>query len=129
MITASDKWVRPNLACGHAPQFTGQWRASQGLVSQNAEYQPDGPVDLSCPCCVEAACEVTQSVGIDRAHLIDEHTSPCSVHLDLWPEDRGLRTGGSRGDDQRGKQNPVTLDRDCVPGAALLMPGGFLAGA
>ena len=78
---------------------------------------------------VKAAREVAQPAGVDRAHLIDEHARPGSVHLDLWPEDRCLRAGGSRGDDQRGEQDPVTLDRDGVPRAALLMPGGVLARA
>lgn len=100
-----------------------------GAVSENSEDEPDGPVDLSCLGGVKAAGEVAQSAGVDRAHLVDEYAGPGSVHLDLRPEDRRLRAGGSRGDDQRGEQDSVTLDRNCVPGAALLVPGGVLAGS
>ena len=69
------------------------------------------------------------AAGVDCAHLVNEHASSDSVHLDLWPEDRGLCAGGGRGNDQCGEQDPVALDRDRVPVAALLMPGGVLAGA
>jgi hypothetical protein len=97
--------------------------------SENSEHEPDGPVDISCLHGIKAAGEVAQSAGVDRAHLVDENAGPSSVQLDLRPEDRRLRAGGSRGDDQRGEQDSVTLDRNCVPGAALLVPGGVLAGA
>src|SRR5260370_13879013 len=96
-------------------------------VSENSEHEPDGPVDFSCLRGVKATGEVAQPAGVDRAHLVDEYAGPGSVQLDLRPEDRRLRAGGSRGDDQRGEQDSVTLDRNCVPGAALLMPGGVLA--
>jgi hypothetical protein len=98
-------------------------------VSENAEHEPHGPIDFSCLCGVKAAGEVAQPAGIDCAHLIDEHASPGSVHLNLRPEDRGLRAGGSRGDYQRREQDPVALDRNCVSGPALLMPDGVLIGA
>jgi hypothetical protein len=98
-------------------------------ISEDAEHEADGSVDLSCLYRVKAAGEVAQPAGVDGAHLIDEHAGPGSVHLDLWPEDRGLRARRSRRDDQRREQDPVTLDRDRVPGAALLMPGGVLVGA
>src|SRR4249920_3438525 len=98
-------------------------------VSENSEDEPDGPIDLSCLGGVKAAGEAAQPAGVDRAHLVDEYAGPGSVHFDLRPEDRRLRAGGSRGDDQRGEQDSVTLDRNCVPGAALLVPGGVLAGA
>ncbi len=98
-------------------------------VSENSEHEPDGPVDLSCLRCVKAAGEVAQSAGVDRAHLIDQYAGPGSVQLDFRPEDRRLRAGGSRGDDQRGKQDSVTLDRNCVPGGSLLVPAGVFARA
>ena len=93
-----------------------------GPFSENSEHEPDGPVDLSCLHGVKATGEVAQPAGVDRAHLVDEYAGPGSVQLDLRAEDRGLRAGGTRGDDQRGEQDSVTLDRNCVPGAALLMP-------
>ena len=71
---------------------------------------------------------IARSADVDRAHLIDEHVSPGSVQVDFRAEDRGLRGSGHRGDDKRGEQDPVALDRDRVPGAALLMPGGVLGG-
>jgi hypothetical protein len=95
-------------------------------VSQDAKYETDGPVDFSCLCGVKAAGEIAQPAGVDRAELIDEHAGPGSIHFDLGPEDRGLRAGGRRGDYQRGEQDPVALDCDCVPRAALLVPGGVL---
>jgi hypothetical protein len=104
-------------------------RDRPGAVSENSEDEPDGPVDLSCLGGVKAAGEAAQPTGVDRAHLVDEYAGPGSIHFDLRPEDRRLRAAGSRGDDQRGKQDSVTLDRNCVPGAALLVPGGVLAGA
>ncbi len=45
-------------------------------VSQDAEYETDGPVDFSCLRGVKAAGEVAQPAGVNRAELIDEHTGP-----------------------------------------------------
>jgi len=98
-------------------------------VSENSEDEPDGPVDLARLGGVKAAGEAAQPAGVDRAHLVNEYAGPGSVHFDLRPEDRRLRASGSRGNDQRGEQDSVTLDCNCVPGAALLVPGGVLAGA
>jgi hypothetical protein len=67
--------------------------------SENAKYQPDGPVDLSSLYGIEAASEVAKAGRVNRTHLVDQHASSRSVHLDLRPEDRWLGTGGGRGDD------------------------------
>ena len=63
---------------------------------------------LSCPHGVKAAGGVAQLTGVDRAHLVDEYAGPGPVQLDLRPEDRRLRAGGSRSDNQHGKQDSVT---------------------
>jgi hypothetical protein len=99
------------------------------LFSKDAEYQPDGAVYFSCLCGIQVAGEVPKPRSVDCAHLVDEHAGPDSVHFDLWSEDRGLRAGGSRRDDQRGEQYPVALDRDRVPRSALLTSGRVLVGA
>jgi hypothetical protein len=114
---------------GDARHRADRPRRTSRAVSEDSEHEADGPVDLSCLHGVKATGEVAQPAGVDRAHLVDEYAGPGSVQLNLRPEDRRLRAGGSRGDDQRGEQDSVTLDRNCVPGATLLVPGGVLARA
>jgi hypothetical protein len=121
--------ANPFQGCHIPPPPGRSTETGPRAVSENSEDEPDGPVDLSCLGGVKAAGEAAQQTGVDRAHLVDEYAGPGSIHFDLRPEDRRLRAGRSRGDDQRGEQDSVTLDRNCVPGAALLVPGGVLAGA
>ena len=132
MTATRAKRTKTTLKAGPAAELRGRASSTETgtrIVSENSEHQSDGPVDLSCLHGVKATGEVAQPAGVDRAHLVDEYAGPGSVQLDLRPEDRRLRAGGSRGDDQLGEQDSVTLDRNCVPGAALLVPGGVLAGA
>ena len=96
---------------------------------QDAEYQPDGPVDLRGLDGVKAASEISQPGRVNGAHLIDEHAGPCSIPVDLGPEDSGLRARGGWGDDHCGQRDPIALDGHCISWAALLMPGGVFRGA
>ena len=73
------------------PHAAVRWRLTNGprrvpqAVSEDAEDEADGPVDLACLCGVEAAGEVAQPAGVDR---------------DPGPEDGSLRASGSGGDYQ-----------------------------
>jgi hypothetical protein len=107
---------------------SGWLRLREGC-SQDAEYQADGPVDLSGLDSIEAAGEITEPGRVDGTHLVDEHAGPCSIHVDLGPKDSGLRADRGRGDDQRGQRNSIALDGHRIPWAALFMPGSVFRGA
>ena len=107
---------------------SGWLRLREGC-SQDAEYQADGPVDLCGLDGIKAAGEITEPGRVDGTHLIDEHAGPCSIHVDLGPEDSTLRAGRGRGDDQRGQRNRIALDGYRISWPALLMPGRVFRGA
>ena len=127
-VHASDAELGPDLlplircSAGRREPCHSSTIPRDGLLAETENSQK-GFVDSPLLLGADPAYQVSETPGVDRAHLLDEHPRGLIEYVDLWAERGGSGTARCRRNKHNGPgQEFVGLDHDAKSSPLLFVP-------